>query len=370
MAHAADTRSTEPDPPSAGAPRLVFFGVASRKELARLATAAAPGTRFASRRALDRRPGRAPAFPASRRARGRSLVLEGDARGVRGAGHGDPPAPRPPLGRARPAVLSGLPVRRGGPRAAQPRRGRIPAARPRRHRPPAEERGCSGQLSARPASVTPCGGSRAAAPARERPGRGPARRRPARRRRACLWPGAGARAGGLGQDQDAGEPRGRARGPRRGPFRDPHARLQPQGGRTARGAAGGAGHRQHAPPRLAHGRRRTGSAPRPPRLLPAGRRTTGLPGLRAPRRGPLRHVQRLRLPLSARGAAGALHARPRRPLAARPHGARHGDGRRLAAGAQAAPRQRPGRRVPERPHARARRARTAGRGGGADRIPR
>ncbi len=123
------------------------------------------------------------------------------------------------------------------------------------------QRGCSRQLSARQASVTPCGGSRAAAPARERPGRGPARRRPARRRRARLRPGARARAGRLGQDQDAGEPRGRARGPRRGPFRHPHARLQPQGGRTARGAAGGAGHRQHAPPRLAAGRRRRGRAP-------------------------------------------------------------------------------------------------------------
>ena len=77
-------------------------------------------------------------------------------------------------------------------------------------------------------------------------------------------------------------------------------------------------------PADARGRRPVVAAPPDP---PAAHRPARPP---APRRGPLRHVQRLRLPLSARGAAGARHARPRRPLASRPHGARHGDGRTLS----------------------------------------
>ena len=57
MCSTVDIRSTEPHPAPPGAPRLVFFGVASRRELARLAAAAAPGTRFASRRAWSEDPG-------------------------------------------------------------------------------------------------------------------------------------------------------------------------------------------------------------------------------------------------------------------------------------------------------------------------
>ena len=95
---------------------------------------------------------------------------------------------------------------------------------------------------------------------------------------------------------------------------------------------------------------------------PSGRRTPSDAARRRPHsaaahRRPLRHLQRLRLPLPARGARGPLLARPDRRRAARPHAPGHGDGRRLPRGSQARPRQRPRRRLHGRAHARARRAR-------------
>ena len=168
------------------------------------------------------------------------------------------------------------------------------------------------------------------------------RRRAARRRGARARARPSPRAGRLRQDQDARQPGRRAGTARRRPGRHPAARLQPQGRRATRGASCRAGHRHDA----AHPRR--------------ARRAAGC--------RPLRHVQRLRLPLPARDRRGTHRPRRRRVRAARPDEAGHGGRGRIAGGAQAGAGLRPRRRLPRGHDSRARRSRGAGGSGGPHRV--
>ena len=182
---------------------------------------------------------------------------------------------------------------------------------------------------------------------------GPAssRRRPAGGRRARVRPGPRPRARRRGQDQDAHRPRPAAHRTRHGPLGHPHARLQPQGRRAAGGTPRRVRRPDHAAPRLSRrGRQRP----------IVGRRGTGPPHSRPAARRPLRHLQRLRLPLPARGARGALLAGPDRRRAARPHAPGHGGLRHLPRGSEARPRQRPCGCLHGCADARARRARVTG----------
>ena len=298
----------------APSPRLVFFGVTGRRDLAQRAAAAAPGVRYAARRQWTEDPGE----PHRTLLGGESPVGLWCWKGT--AEEFEAQAAAVLLRFVHPLLARELPYCLGFPfgpellRAAPPRGRRRHGARPRGHRA-AARRDAAGRVSARTDVRRPVAAGRLLPASRPgpglRPGRGAPRRRAARRGAPRAWAGARAGAGRLRQDQDADQPRRRARRPRLRPLRHPHARLQPQGGGAARGAAGGAGYRQHAPPGSTGGRDGRLGQVRPPPAPPGA----ALRSARTPARRPLRHLQRLRLPLPARGHARAHRARPRRARA-------------------------------------------------------
>ena len=246
--HYARHRATRSVAPAAAAPRLVFFGVASRKELARLATAAAPGVRFASRRVWTEDPGE----PRRSLLRGEPATGLWWWKGTREEFEAQ--ATEILLRLVHPLVARGLPFCLGFPFGAEVLEPRTLAV--------GESAGLDlediGRLLRTPAargSSAPI--RRASAPAaasRRGPASGPDAVRLDDAQRAAVEHACGpARVlapAGSGKTKtlvsrvvelvDRGAD----------PFGDPHARLQPQGGRAARGAAGGSGHRLHPSPRL------------------------------------------------------------------------------------------------------------------------